>query len=265
MKRTALLLALTLFPSLCRGLAAPPTFPNVGYLGAGYDVMYGNPQSPGRVDPAFRSCVFNLTVYAGDLTPDQRYQVPVGTEVANCTACSLSFGSTQISSAYDYSQSLEVDVSGDLGGWGAKFSASVDYKSVTSGTSASTNTFTSASNCGTTSVLVGTQSWGFLGKGSQRKGTHRTELVGNSTLGIGASSVRRLGIDGSKVVLSSLHYIVVAINARPGHTPHRCCAGSPNDRCEREPETLKVCRTSFPLYSRRCNAVLNSAVQCQWK
>ena len=72
--------------------------------------------------------------------------------------------------------------------------------------------------------------------------------VGNSTLGIGASSVRRLGIDGSKVVLSSLHYIVVAINAaRPGLTPRRCCAGSPNDRCEREPETLKVCRTSFPL------------------
>ena len=72
-------------------------------------------------------------------------------------------------------------------------------------------------------------------------------LVGNSTLGIGASSVRRRGIDGSKVVLRSLHYIVVAINARPGHTPRRCCAGSPNDRCEREPEMLKVCRTSFPL------------------
>ena len=62
-------------------------------------------------------------------------------------------------------------------------------------------------------------------------------LVGNSTLGIGASSGRRRGIDGSKVVLSSLHCIVVAINARPGHTPRRCCAGSPNDRCEREPET----------------------------
>jgi hypothetical protein len=89
--------------------------------------------------------------------------------------------------------------------------------------------------------------------------------LGNSTLGIGASSVCRRGIDGSKVVLRSLHYIVVAINARPGHTTRRCCAGSPNDRCEREPETLKVCRTSFPLYSRRCNAILNSAVQCQWK
>ena len=125
--------------------AGVPTFPNVGYLGAGYDLMYGNPQTPGHVDPGFRSRVFNLTVYHGDLTPDQRYQVPVGTEIVNCTACSLSFGSQKIDSAYDYAKHLATGVSADFAGWGAKFSASAAYQSVSTATSSSTNSYTSAS------------------------------------------------------------------------------------------------------------------------
>jgi hypothetical protein len=125
--------------------AGVPTFPNVGYLGAGYDLMYGNPQTPGHVDPGFRSRVFNLTLYHGDLTPVQRYQVPVGTEIVNCTACSLSFGSQKIDSAYDYAKHLATGVSADFAGWGAKFSASAAYQSVSTATSSSTNSYTSAS------------------------------------------------------------------------------------------------------------------------
>merc|ERR1711968_216866 len=50
----------------------------------------------------------------------------------------------EIAGTKSYMESLEVKVSASGGGWGAKFSASTDYKSVQKSTSSSQDVFTSS-------------------------------------------------------------------------------------------------------------------------
>jgi len=131
-------------------VVALPTFPNIGWLGLGYDLMYGNPHAWGIVDPGFRGVVFNMSLYQGATTPDGRYQIPFGTAVQQEEACSLSFtgGATTFTGSYSYQNSLKVtaSVQGGFGPFGsAAFSANADYQTVDSATSTTTSVFTSAS------------------------------------------------------------------------------------------------------------------------
>eukprot|EP00462_Mataza_sp_D1_P023527 CAMPEP_0175142926 /NCGR_PEP_ID=MMETSP0087-20121206/13106_1 /TAXON_ID=136419 /ORGANISM="Unknown Unknown, Strain D1" /LENGTH=447 /DNA_ID=CAMNT_0016426855 /DNA_START=99 /DNA_END=1439 /DNA_ORIENTATION=+ len=127
--------------------------PNIGYIFKGYDVLYGNPQptTGAPVDPGFRQTIFNATYIKGSVTPDQKFFQPDGTNIVDCSGtCSLSFASTEIAGTKDYQSSLETQTSISGGGWGAKFSASVDYKRVSDQSSKFKSVFThsTAQCCG---------------------------------------------------------------------------------------------------------------------
>jgi hypothetical protein len=126
--------------------AAPATMPNIGYLLAGYDIMYGNPMptdGQALVDPGFRQPVFAADYTDSPLTPDQRYLIPKGTTATDCSgSCSLHFQSTEIMGTHSYQSSLEVKAEVSAGGWDAKFSASTDYKHVEQSSSTEKSVFT---------------------------------------------------------------------------------------------------------------------------
>ena len=108
--------------------------PNLGYVLAGYDIFYGNPLSTGTAgatpDPGFRDGIFNAT-YHGKVTPDDMYSVPEGMEIKICSGtCAMTFGSTLISGAQKYQSTLGEKASVGFEGFGASFSASLDYRNV---------------------------------------------------------------------------------------------------------------------------------------
>lgn len=114
--------------------------PNIGALLQGYDVMFGNPV-PTRglpLDPGYRQPVFSAIYFPGDLTPDRRYKQPNGTTISSCSGtCSMDFESKEIAGTQSYQTTLSGKVSLSGGGWGAKFSASTDFKHVAEGSSSS--------------------------------------------------------------------------------------------------------------------------------
>ena len=109
--------------------------PNIGYTLDGYDILKGNPLTTGTTpDPGYRQAIFDAS-YTGKVTADQRYKIPDGMEIKSCSgSCSMSFGSSLISGAQKYQSTLEEKASADFNGWGASFSASVDYKTVSTST-----------------------------------------------------------------------------------------------------------------------------------
>ena len=116
--------------------ASPTNMPNIGYTLDGYDLMKGNPLTTGaNIDPGYRQSIFDASYTGKAVTADQRYKIPDGMEIKSCDgSCSMSFGSTSISGAQKYQSTLEEKVSADFEGWGASFSASVDYKKVSTST-----------------------------------------------------------------------------------------------------------------------------------
>jgi len=125
----------------------PGTMPNIGYVFSGYDIFYGNPLTVSGlpVDPGFRQPIFQASYGNNATTADQRYLQPDGTFIRGCSgSCSLSFGSIEMSGLKKYQQSLERKVSLSVEGYGAKFSASLDYKEVKEGTESSHCLYTHA-------------------------------------------------------------------------------------------------------------------------
>ena len=126
------------------------TMPNVGFLLSGYDILFGNPlptSASGVLtsDPGFRSPVFVADYSEAQTTQDRRYLVPGGLAVRSCTGtCSLSFTSNIIESALQYQERLGVKAKVSASRKGllvkARFSASVDYQRVESGTSSNGET-----------------------------------------------------------------------------------------------------------------------------
>jgi len=116
------------------------TMPNIGYLFMGYDIMYGNPlQVSGLpVDPGFREPVLLASYSTGSTTADQRYLIPDGTHIVDCSgSCSFNFHSVEMSGKRSYQKSLERKAYFDIGNlnFNTSFSASVDYKVVSRSTS----------------------------------------------------------------------------------------------------------------------------------
>lgn len=143
---SALLVSLSCMSSHVSAIAP---FPNIGFVGKGYDIMFGNPhatRASAGADPGFRAPVFDLTVYnTGGKTPDQRYLVPDGISVSKCSKCNLNFQMTDIAGSSSYQNSLEVDVNIKAKYDGASFSASTDYKWVKGQTSSKQHVFTESS------------------------------------------------------------------------------------------------------------------------
>eukprot|EP01088_Endostelium_zonatum_P012891 TRINITY_DN271_c0_g2_i1.p1 TRINITY_DN271_c0_g2~~TRINITY_DN271_c0_g2_i1.p1 ORF type:complete len:573 (-),score=155.92 TRINITY_DN271_c0_g2_i1:30-1748(-) len=132
-------------------VAQPPTFPNIGYLGAGYDYYFGSPHTvitSDAPDPGYRQFVFNLTIYQGQLTPDQKYRIPKGTQIQLCDACSVDWKTKNITGSQTYQHILDDSVSASIGFFGAHFSASYDYKTVNQHTTSYSDIYTeTAAEC----------------------------------------------------------------------------------------------------------------------
>ena len=122
--------------------------PNIGYVLDGYDVYFGNPSRTGVSgsvpDPGFRNQpIFEAKYSKGKVTPDGRFLVPDGMNIISCAGdCTMSFTSKKMSGIESYASHLDVKASVEGSGWGARFSASVDYKHVASQTKSGSNLFT---------------------------------------------------------------------------------------------------------------------------
>ncbi len=88
----------------------PMPMPNIDKLGSAYDIIYANPHALGSIDPGFREPVYNLSVYSGKLTPDQRFAVPDGTQVSVGRTCALSFCSSEVLGGSSYCNSLKASI-----------------------------------------------------------------------------------------------------------------------------------------------------------
>lgn len=132
-------------------LAEPAYLLNIDKLGRGYNIMKGNPDSiSGKdgIDPGFRYPIFDLTVYEGVVTSDQRYKVPKGVDINSILNCNLNFDSSIVFGASSYSNSLRKKISADFSFWVASFKASRDFQEVTEGTNQEESVFTkSAAYC----------------------------------------------------------------------------------------------------------------------
>jgi hypothetical protein len=126
-------------------LSDPVKMPNIGYLFAGYDIMFGNPKPTQGVpmDPGYRGQLFEAN-YGSAVTADGRYALPYGASIMSAVGCTMSFSSEAISGAKSYQSSLSVKASVSGGGWGAKFSASTDYQKVSEGASSEQSLYTQA-------------------------------------------------------------------------------------------------------------------------
>ena len=111
--------------------AEPPRFPNIGYLGSGYNIYKGNPHSTQGLDPGFTfNNLYKFTYNDGQTTADGRYSIPDGTNADKSSACSFDFFSESIQNSGSYYESLRREISAGFGGWGASFSASSDFNEV---------------------------------------------------------------------------------------------------------------------------------------
>ena len=159
MSATAFSLAPAPISSNSTAADAPQYMANIQYLLSGYDVLKGNPMPTGEIplDPGFRQQIFEASYKAGSVSPDQRWFQPDGLTITDCSGtCALSFQAKEIAGESSYQNSLETKVSISGGGWGAKFSASTDFKQVHQGSSEHHSFYTQSeiSCCAYTATLT---------------------------------------------------------------------------------------------------------------
>jgi hypothetical protein len=124
---------------------APPKFPNIGYIGYGYNIFYGNPHATNDFDPGFgRNEIFALTYDNHVTTADGLWTIPDHVSIPGTTdACTLSSEGITCSSSSSYQTTLKADCSADFSGFGAAFSANVDYQNVQNETESVSDVFVS--------------------------------------------------------------------------------------------------------------------------
>ncbi|XP_077992423.1 uncharacterized protein LOC144446518 isoform X2 [Glandiceps talaboti] len=122
------------------------SFPNVGYLGRGYDIFYGNPRNDdGSIDPGFRQAVIGLTYNKVKYSPDRIYLVPDQADLVREMGSYFGATTSVITSERSYRNSLSVDASvgasASFGSVSGSFSASASYKSMNQATMNSHSVF----------------------------------------------------------------------------------------------------------------------------
>lgn len=140
------------FPPNAREL---PTMPNIEYAMRGYNLLMGNPLATGhQADPGFDSSIFEA-VYSGAATADLRYQIPDGMSVYSKTICNIQFLSDVYTNEKKYQHELKVPVNVDFSGWGAAFTANVQYQQTTTQMSTYEHSFVKTeSTCGVYEVVL---------------------------------------------------------------------------------------------------------------
>jgi hypothetical protein len=103
-----------------------------GYLGAGYDIYFGNPKNSDSsvgVDPGYRQPIFNVSWVYED-------QSPYGVSVGECsTQCSTLFMYSEGSGPNSFQSSSGKHFAVDLSQWPAYTTASADFAAVSQQTS----------------------------------------------------------------------------------------------------------------------------------
>ena len=105
----------------------PRAFPDIDYALFGYNILRGYPLAVGH-DPGLTRPVFTSDYSDRKLTADCRYLLPNGFIIVPDISCVTSFTSNTIQDQHELTQSLSVSAQVEGGGWGAKFSASGEYK-----------------------------------------------------------------------------------------------------------------------------------------
>ena len=112
---------------MCKVNPNTRTFPDIDYALFGYNILRGYPlavgHDPGLTRPLFISDYSNVK-----LTADCRYLLPNGFIIVPDISCVTSFTSNTIQDQHELTQSLSVSAQVEGDGWGAKFSASGEYK-----------------------------------------------------------------------------------------------------------------------------------------
>lgn len=115
-------------------LGAQSVMPNMDILGGGYDVYQGNPLPvfifPGAMDPGYRKPIFDMTVYSGDKTADNKWLIPFGTDVRYNVSCQTAFSGHTIAGPKSYQDSLRKHAAIDATLYPAAFGASFDFHTV---------------------------------------------------------------------------------------------------------------------------------------
>ena len=111
----------------CAGDNEPRSFPDIDYALFGYNIIRGYPLAVGH-DPGLTRPIFNSDYTDKKLTADCRYFLPKGLVIVPDISCVTSFTSSAIQDQYQLTKSLSASAKIGGGGWGAKFSASAEYK-----------------------------------------------------------------------------------------------------------------------------------------
>ena len=107
-------------------------FPNVRFLGMGYNVIKGNPDNS-VIDPGFTTDVIDFSWEQGNTTSDERYEVPDYVQALQTKSCSFQSEVSTVTGAQSYQNSLSEDVSVDsmdcssYGSWSIRFSFNTWY------------------------------------------------------------------------------------------------------------------------------------------
>jgi len=102
--------------------------PGLSYMGYGYDILFGNPQSKGEADPGYREAIFDLTNHSAGATLNG-YIVPNGISASMADSCDSQMQYQAIAGANAYSKLLDKSVYvGENGN--SSFSLSVGYQHI---------------------------------------------------------------------------------------------------------------------------------------
>jgi len=102
--------------------------PNIGYLGRGYNIVFGNPQPTQTLgDPGYVDSLFDLRYTLNRTTADGRFIIPDTTDVVQVRACSYQTQTDNVYGETSYMESLKTSVSVKGSFLIASFTASFDY------------------------------------------------------------------------------------------------------------------------------------------
>ena len=109
------------------GSGTKKTFPDIDYALFGYNILKGYPMAVGH-DPGLTRPIFKADYRGKRHSADCKYKIPRGLTVVPDVSCVTSFTSDVIRDKYQLTKSLDASAEVSGGGWGAEFSASVQYK-----------------------------------------------------------------------------------------------------------------------------------------
>lgn len=125
---------------------------NTDYLGAGYNVLKGNPwqldPNVGRDPGWITNRIISYSYTEGLTSSDGRYNIPNGASIQSVSSCQYGASSTQIFGAHSYYNYLSTYASVSGSSVGGSFSLSLGYQQTAAGTSTNLNVLvTSAASC----------------------------------------------------------------------------------------------------------------------